>query len=183
MNSFSDFPIPIFYTILIFLLNFDRFSWTNHRKRRPGRIPSQNRAKSQEKPWNICKMSMKILQKSTKLTYWNVILMIILTPLKIWRDPSDWHWSFNTGARKGLTEFQKVFLSCTNKPVCCLVSGAQLMKFHNKMQHCWVLVTKPRRLVPIVGNSEYVFSIALQSVWCLVLNYWNFITKCSIVEC
>ena len=65
----------------------------------------------------------------------------------------------------------------------CLVSGAQLMKFHNKIQQCWVLFTKPRRLVPIVGNSKYVFSIVLQSVWHLVHNYWNFITKCNIAVC
>ena len=65
--SHEALPIKVFYPKI--LLNFDIFSWTNHRKRRPGRIPSQNRAKSHEKLRNTCKMSMKILQKSTKLTY------------------------------------------------------------------------------------------------------------------
>ena len=67
MNSFSDFPIPMFYTILIFLLNFDRFSWTNHGKRRLGRIPSQNRAKWPENCPNNREMSMKFLQNSKEI--------------------------------------------------------------------------------------------------------------------
>ena len=64
----------------LFLMNLDRFSWTNHGKRRPKRIPSKNHAKSPRKSEKNHKMSMKFLQKSTKLTYFEILDYVPIFP-------------------------------------------------------------------------------------------------------
>ena len=55
------------YIYTLFLLNFDWIIWTNYRRRRHARIPSQSHAKSSKNPRICCKMSIKFIQKSTEL--------------------------------------------------------------------------------------------------------------------
>ena len=55
------------YIYTLFLLNFDWIIWTNYRRRRHARIPSQSHAESSKNPRIYCKMSIKFIQKSTEL--------------------------------------------------------------------------------------------------------------------
>ena len=143
-------------------MNFDRFSWTNHGRRRPKQIPSQNRAKSlretAKNPWNVHEILIKIhktdfLQKSRlietiiywlfhnkTLQIWIGLSLLFLLSFTIFFVES-FTLCFYNGARISCQKFTKfclLFIQWTVKTLkncCCFAKRQQLTSRQLLLQH------------------------------------------------
>ena len=173
----------------MFLMNFGRFSWTNHRKRWPNdNLTTTEQLSSltyRKLTTNNCKMSIKTLQKSAKKSlmnhYRNSFYKILFKILKIWTNQAVtfsfcWNLQWLLGqTQEKLHIFFSSSFNFTKDSVCLdyFATNTSLFSDSTNLQKCFIYVQRIIQNLPSFCTVKPYLRVQNQKVYMQIKSWYG----------